>query len=828
LPRPELPSGTVTFLFTDIAGSTKLLHELGAERYAGALAEHRTVLRQAFSRHGGVEVDTQGDAFFVAFPTAPGALAAAREAQEGLSIPVRMGLHTGTPLMTEEGYVGPDVHRATRIAAAGYGRQVLVSASTHALLDPSNSPLLDLGEHRLKDLSAPERIYQAGDGEFPMLKTLYATNLPVPTTPFLGRERELAEVSDLFVRGGVRLLTLSGPGGTGKTRLALQAAAAAAEAYPDGIWWVPLAPLADSALVLPTAGEVLGAKGEFATHVGGKRLLLLLDNFEHLIEAAREVGALLGACPQLTVLVTSRERLQIAGEHEYAVPALAPPDGLALFTARAAALGAEFDGDEAGSELCERLDNLPLALELAAARTKLFSPAQLLERLGQRLDLFKGGRDADPRQRTLRATIEWSHDLLTPEEQRLFARLSVFAGGCTYEAAEAICEADEDRLQSLLDKSLLRRRTSQTGEPRYWMLETIREFAAERLHELDAGESVARAHAVWYADLAERLQEPFRDGDPDATAQLAAEVDNVRSALQWLADHGDAREGLKIVWGLWYFWVTRGLGAEGLRWADWALTAAPKAPPRDRTFGLLAASELLRMFGDAGLALRLKRQLVADFREQGNESRVASTLADMAEMYANQGDFYEARRLSDEAIALRRRLGEPFGISHALVNRGMVEFLAGDFGRARGLFEEAITFAEEPNVPASLAHAVLMAGESARRAGDVAAAVPLLRRALSLFGELGHRAAFPELLQEVAAVSHGRPASAVTLLGASEHLLAEMEWPRWDPVDYAQTSALLRAELGDEAFEEDWTTGAGLTADEALSLAVRCLDESLP
>jgi len=818
-----LPTGTVTFLFTDIEGSTRLLEELGTEAYAQALAAHRKVIRAACAAQDGVEVDTEGDAFFIAFPTAQGALDAAAAFTQGLAegpIRVRAGLHTGTPLVAEDHYVGMDVHRGARLAAAGHGGQVLVSATTAALTDSAG--LRDLGEHRFKDLSAPERVYQLGEGEFARLKTLYQTNLPVPTTPFLGRERELTEARELLL-DGVRLLTLSGPGGTGKTRLALQAAAEAAESYPEGIWWVPLAPLSDPALVLPSAGEVLGAKGELASQIGGKRLLLLLDNFEHLIDAARDLANLISACPQLTVLVTSRERLQLASEHEYPVPALAAPDGLELFTARARAVGVELDGDEAADELCERLDNLPLALELAAARTKLFSPSQLLERLGQRLDLFKGGRDADPRQRTLRATIEWSYDLLHPQEQRLFARLSVFAGGCDYEAAEEICDAEEDTLQSLLDKSLLRRREGVGGTARYWMLETIREFAAERLQELDAGEAVARRHAEWYADQAYRLKEPMRDGDAEATARLTAEVDNIRSALQRLSDRGDARRGMRIVWGLWFFWVTRGLVREGLQWARWAVAEAPNAPPVERTFGLLAASELLRMFGDAGLALQLKRDLVGQFREHGHEDYVAATLADMAEMHALEGDFDEARRLSDEAIQLRRKLGTPWGIGHALGNRGSVEFLAGDFQRARELFEEEIKLLEEPRMPARLSAAVLMAGESARRTGDLAGASAHLRQALSLHEELGHRAAFPELLQEVAAASPNRPAEAVRLLGASERLLAEMEVPRWDPADYERTVAKLRTELDDAAFEEAWTEGQELPEEEALSLASRCL-----
>ncbi len=315
----DLPSGTVTFLFTDVEGSTRLLHELGSEGYAAALAEHRRVLREAFTAHEGVEVDTQGDAFFVAFPTAPGALSAVQEMLAGLAsglIRVRMGLHTGTPFLAEEGYVGPDVNRAARIAASGHGGQVLLSSSTAALIEPSNSllqgvSLRDLGEHRLKDLSAPERIFQLGEDEFPALKSLYRTNLPVPATPFLGREGELAEVLSLLAREDTRLLTLTGPGGTGKTRLALQAAAEASDAFPDGVFWVPLAPLRDPTLVLETMAQAVGSKNGLAEHVADKGMLCLFDNFEQVVEAGAQLADLLAACPNLELLVTSRERLRV-------------------------------------------------------------------------------------------------------------------------------------------------------------------------------------------------------------------------------------------------------------------------------------------------------------------------------------------------------------------------------------------------------------------------------------------------------------------------------------------------------------------------------------
>jgi class 3 adenylate cyclase len=406
--RHELPTGTVTFLFTDIEGSTRLLHELGAEGYAAALAEHRRLIRDACAARGGVEVDTQGDAFFFAFPTAPGGLDAAAELTGALAsspIRVRVGVHTGTPLVTDEGYVGADVHRASRIAAAGHGAQVLVSSSTAALVEIE---LTDLGEHRFKDLSAPERVYQLGDAEFPPLRSLYRTNLPVPATPFLGRERELSDVVELLSRQDVRLLTLTGPGGTGKTRLAMQAVAEASDGYPDGVFWVPLAPLRDADIVLDHVAQVVGSGGKLSLEVGDKRMLLLLDNFEHLVGAASGLPQVLADCPNLVVVTTSRELLQLQGEHAYPVPTLDDRDGVALFVARARAVTPDFDADGTVLELCERLDNLPLALELAASRTRHLTPEQLLERLSTSLDLLQGGRDADPRQATLRATIAWS------------------------------------------------------------------------------------------------------------------------------------------------------------------------------------------------------------------------------------------------------------------------------------------------------------------------------------------------------------------------------------------------------------------------------------
>jgi predicted ATPase len=825
--RP-LPTGTVTFLFTDIEGSTKLLQELG-DAYAEALAEHSRVLRKAFDRHGGVEVDTQGDAFFIAFGKASDAVAAAEEGQHALEpgpIRVRIGIHSGEPVVTGEGYVGLDVHRAARIAAAGHGGQVLLSQSAHDLV--GRDDLRDLGEHRLKDLTAPERIWQLGGVDFPRLKTLYQTNLPVPATPFVGRDRELAEASRLLCNG-VRLLTLSGPGGTGKTRLALQAAAEVAERYPDGIWWVPLAPLADPSLVLPSAGEVLGAQGDLTREVGDKRLLLLLDNFEHVIDAAVEVGALVGACPRLTVLVTSRERLQLAGEYEYPVPAMESPDGLELFAARARALGIEIDGEEAACELCERLDNLPLALELAAARTKVFSPAQLLERLGQRLDLFKGGRDADPRQRTLRATIEWSHDLLSAVEKRLFAALSVFAGGCGYAAADVICDADEDTLQSLIDKSLVRRRGEPEGEPRYWMLETIRQFAAERLDALGETTELHRRHASHFLSLAE-AEEPRLRGLEEAASvrRLRLEVANFRVALGTAISRADAETALRLAGALYPYWYLEGHFVEGRTWAERALALG--GTPAQREKALAAAGEFALM----------------------------------------QGATQEARRHLEERLEICTGLGDAGLLAAAHTLLGHAAMVERDFSRALGFYEQALVFEDQAigrttvwrsrgsalnNIGFALLHldrlddAERTLREAAHAAGEegtvfvqgaalnnlarVALArgdADLLRRyvhaSLALQDEPSPHLLMEtlELLARLCCLEH-RWAAAARAAGGAEHLRQRLGLGEdVEEIPGKEALATARAETGAATWELELACGRGAADEDALQLARDCLD----
>jgi predicted ATPase/class 3 adenylate cyclase len=699
--RQDLPAGTVTFLFTDVEGSTKLLHELGAETFAEALAEHRRVIRETCTAKGGVEVDTQGDAFFFAFSTAPGAVAAASALTEALAsgqVQVRVGLHTGTPLLTDEGYVGEDVHRAARIAASGHGGQVLASASTAPLVELE---LRDLGEHRFKDLTAPERVFQLGQGDFPPLKTLHQTNLPIPQTPFLGREKELGEVLSLLVRDDVRLLTLTGPGGTGKTRLAAQAAGALADRYPHGVFWVPLAPVRDPVLVLESASQVLGAKDGLASHIADKRMLLLFDNFEQVIEAAPGLSALLGDCPHLELLVTSREALHLAGEQEYPVPPFAPEEGVGFFAARARAAKPDFAIDEAVPEICRRLDELPLALELAAARVKALSTEQILSRLEQRLPLLTGGpRDVPQRQRTLRATIEWSYELLTPEEQRLFVLLSAFSGGCTFEAANEVTDADLDTLQSLVDKSLLR-----YSDDRYWMLETIREYARERLEE-SMDEPLRDRHANFFLQFAESAEAELTGADqPRWLERLADEHENLRVALERFLGGDNVERALRLASSLVVFWYVRGYYGEGRAWLERVL-ADPLPDESPALAKALWGAGFLGVLSNEydSAPARLEHSL-AVARRVNDPSTLARCLDVLGLLAFFRDEVTDARALLEESIDAAGRAGDFWCLADALGTLGSICPLQGDLEAAEAAGHEALSIAR----PAGDQHGVRMA-----------------------------------------------------------------------------------------------------------------------
>jgi predicted ATPase len=816
----DLPSGTVTFLFTDIEGSTRLLHELGAEAYADALAEHRRVLREAFGRNGGFEVDTQGDAFFVAFPTAPGALRAAAESLDALSagpIHVRMGIHTGTPHLTDEGYVGADVHRAARIAAAGHGGQILVSSATAALV--GTDELRDLGAHRLKDLSAPERIYQFGIDGFPPLKSLHQTNLPVPATPFLGREQEIVELAELLSSDQIRLVTLTGPGGTGKTRLALQAAAAAADGYAEGVWWVPLAALRDPALVVPSAARALGATGDLAERIGDAHLLMLFDNFEHLVEAAADLAALLSVCPNLTLLVTSREALRIGSEHEYAVDPLRDAEAVALFETRALAARRDFAANGEVRQICRRLDNLPLAIELAAARVKVLSPQAILERLEQRLPVLAGGgRDAPERQRTLRATIEWSHDLLRDAEQQLFARLAVFRGGCTLEAAEAVAGADLDLLHSLVEKSLVRQR-----DDRFWMLETIREYAAERLEAYVEADNLGRRHAEYFVSVAADAEPHLRLDSLEWLDRLEAEHDNLRAALDWFEATGDVGRLQQLAGSLWRFWYNKSYLTEGRRRLEGALHAEG-GPTAGRAKALIGTAVMALNLGDTDAARLRGAQALAIYRQIDDKWGVAYATMMMGNAAAEGGDVAGGQPLIAEAVSLFQGLGDRH---YALIASTNLAWMTGELGdpeREEQIHLENFRMARELGDIGLQAEALAQLSFFARDRGDFDDAKAKLREAIALDRRRGNTLNVAIHLARLASVlcRAGDPLTAARLLSSSDELTEQIgaEVPWWAARRNDETMELLRSALDDAALNGELEAGKRMTLDEAVALAL--------
>ena len=815
--QPELPTGTVTFLFTDIEGSTRLLQELG-DRYAEVLAEHHRELRAVWLRHEGFEVDTQGDAFFVAFGRASDAVAAAADAQRALAggpVRVRMGLHTGEPLRTGESYVGIDVHRAARIAAAGHGGQVLLSQAT---ADLAGADARDLGLHRLKDLSAPERLFQLGVEDFPPLKTLHETNLPIPATPFLGREREIDQIAALLLRPDVRLVTLTGPGGSGKTRLALQAAAAAADHYDRGVWWVPLASIGDPALVESTASQALGSKDALSAAVGDKRLLLLLDNFEHLLDAAEGVGQAIASCPRLTVFVTSREPLHLDGEWEVAVDPLREREAVELFVQRAAAVRSDFAANGEVAEICRQLDCLPLAIELAAARVKVLTLPALLERLEQRLPVLAGGsRSAPERQRTLRATIVWSHDLLMPAEQDLFARLALFAGGCTLEAAEEICGADLDGIASLVDKSLIRR-----SGARYWMLETIREFAADRLEELEDVAELRDRHAAWYVALGERARPELqaRRGR-EWHDRLDAEHANLRAALEHLLASQDTESVLRLTGAVWMFWATRGHWTEGRRFLAAALALNGDVNPELLIDAYWGAAILAIWQGDVDEGEQWAMDLLELSRKEDllrAEAVAVHTLA----MAAPDGD--RARTLYEESLVLARRADDGWLVSAALNNLGGLYLREGDYERAIELFEESLAIGEARGDLDRRARGLTHLGKAVRGLGDLAGARAYFLSGLAAAGEIGLIDIELDAVWGLASLEAvaGDDVVAARLVGWVNEQIA-----RLGATGGAEDVVLeesLQDRLGPERFSAELAAGAGLTREEAIDLAVRPSD----
>jgi len=805
-----LPTGTVTFLFTDIEGSTRLLHELG-DRYAEVLADHRRTLREAIAANAGVEVDTQGDAFFVAFSRASDAVEAAAQAQRSLDaglVRVRMGIHTGEPSVTDEGYVGMDVHRGARVMAAGHGGQVLLSQTTRELLD-DGFELRDLGEHRLKDLSAPQRLFQLGDGEFPPLKTLYQTNLPVQPTPLVGRERELAEAGGLLREN--RLVTLLGPGGSGKTRLALQLAAEAVEDFEQGVYWVPLQAVVDPQLVAPAVAQAVGAKNGLADFLGSRRTLLLLDNLEQLLDSAPALADLLRATSGVKILATSREPLRLGGEQRFPVEPLPDHDAVALFVERAYAVDPGFQPSPAVAEICRRLDGLPLALELAAARTSVLSAEDLLARLESALPILTGGaRDVPERQRTLRATIEWSHQLLDEAEQRLFRRLSVFAGSFDLDSAEAVSDADLDTLQSLIDKSLVRR----WGSGRYGMLETIQEYALERLEA--AGETnISRRHAEHYLAVAESTNLSV-EGEGEEHHDLGRlEQANFRAALGWAIASGAYEISLPLASALENFWVYQD-PFEGNRWLEAVLDGADEVDPKLRARALRVRGGTLYIVGQFELGMEFYNQSLALYRALGDERGEAHMLHRLAIDASRIGDDERALQLSEDTLAVSRRLGDRKGEALALSNLGLVASKGGDADRAIELFRESARLANEVGFDWWEAGALLDVGDVALSAGRLDEAEEALRAGVGIGKRVGDRQNLVYGLALLAQIAYerGQLEHAGVLWGGIE--AEEQRGPigQWENDRHEVAEVLL--ERPNPEFEHGRSKGLQLTLDEVI------------
>jgi predicted ATPase len=856
--REDLPTGTVTLLFTDVEGSTKLLHELGDEAYGQALATHRRVVREACLLHDGVEVDTQGDAFFFAFADPPAALAAAAELTDGLSagpVRVRVGLHTGTPFVSEEGYVGVDVHRAARIAASGHGGQVLVSQSTAALVDRN---LRDLGEHRFKDLQAAERVFQLGSRDFPPLSSLGRTNLPVAAWPLLGRERELDEIRDL-VAGGVRLLTLTGTGGSGKTRLALKAAAEVSDEFLDGTYFVALAPLRTTQAVHSAVAQAVGLQpdDDLVGWLATRRVLLVLDNLEHLQGVAAIVSELLVG--DVVVLATSRGPLHMNAERELLVEPLSDGAAVELFVSRAAAAGRPVAADETVAAVCRRLDNLPLAIELAAARAKLLPPATLLERLDAALSLVGGdAADMPERQRTLRATIEWSHDLLDDGAKAAFRRLSVFRGSFTLAAAEAIAGTDLDQLGALLDQSLLK----PLGEERFFLLETLREFARERLHEAGETAHYALEHAHWYA---ERMETAYQDRlgarQLEILAWYDAEEDNLRAMFDRLAD--EPSRAARATFMLHFFWRARGATAEeqgrlGVLLADEDLPrqsraallvrlsdvemhlgqveaagstagealdlAEPGTEPHWLAVAELAFHALHR--GEAEEAVRLARQALAEAETLDDEVRIQA-IGHLATILQEIGRREEARPVQEQFIHEARRFGFESIETLGLAGLGGLAFHERDYESARAAYAAVVAKLRrrgikhyEPEAQRGLGLALLGLGRRGEARESFAEMLELARATTPTYS--GYVA---QALSGIALAADPRDAgTAARLRGAVAQLssdahVATNPYSEEDAELEAEFERELVVELGETAWEQEFAAGSALTLEEAIVLA---------
>ena len=867
-----MPTGTVTMLFSDIEGSTALLSRLG-DRYGQALSDHRALMRAAFAAWHGREISTEGDSFFVVFASAADAVACALAAQRALAghdwpdgdaVRVRMGLHSGQPSRHEGNYVGMDVHRAARIGATAHGGQVVLSEATLELAGPlpDGASVRDLGFHRLKDISAAERIYQlAGPGlseHFPPLKSLGTqTSLPVPATLLVGRDHDLERLRAAISRPEVRLVTLTGPGGVGKTRLSLAAAAALDHAFPHGVFFVALAAVRDADVMWKTLAGDLDVDGDGSAavmeHLRDRRMLLVLDNLEQLDRVGEVVAALLTAAPHLVMLATSRGPLYVQGEHQFPVPPLEVPRGadvdavadsaaVRLFAQQAGMVrpGFAITADNAAdvAAICHRLDGLPLAIELAAARVRLLAPKALLARLANRLGLSTAEAGRPLRQQTLRNIVAWSHDLLTPGAAEVFRRMSVFAGGCDLDALAAVAvtrDDDPDPLDvvtALHDFSLITVTEGTDGEPRLGMLETIREYALERLEQDDDAGSARHRHAEYYAGVAEWAHEQI-GGPAQLTVldRLEADHDNLRAALAWsleapAADPAGQGEraviGLRLVQALTAFWYQHGHATEGRRWLQRAMDVASADGGASLAKVAHGLGILLDQQGEPDAARGLFERSLAIWRELGDRDQQARELNSLGIAHRHLGDIDTGRALLEEAVALNRELGAALRLGASLANLGQLESAAGRYDRAAEVLREALALDSEHGDPFGMAvdrHSLALVS---LRAGRPREALDLLSGLFHYAASSGNISLLLNTLELAAAITAGLGDSPQTarLAGAAEAIRQESGM-----LITEQEAALLeghlapaRAAVTPREWDAELAAGRALSESEALAL----------
>jgi predicted ATPase/class 3 adenylate cyclase len=935
---PDQPTGTVTFLFTDIEGSTRLW-EQHPESMGRALARHDALLTEQIEQHGGHVVRSrgEGDSFFAVFARATDALAAVCALQQalltelwpddGAPLRVRAALHTGEAEWRQKDYYGAAVNRCARLRAVAHGGQTLVSAATQELVRdqlPAGASLRDLGSHRLKDLQHPEQLFQllhpALPADFPPLRSLaaFAHNLPVQLTRFIGREKEMAEVKRLLAAS--RLLTLTGSGGCGKTRLALQVAAEVLEEYPDGVWLVELAALADPALVVQLVVSALGICEEpsrpliqtLMDYLRSKQLLLVMDNCEHLLTACASLAdTLLRSCPHLRLLASSREGLGIAGEQTYRVPSLSVPDlqqlpspeglqefeAVQLFAARAALSQPAFAVTAANApavvQVCQRLDGIPLAIELAAARVKALPVEKIAERLDDRFRLLTGGsRTALPRQQTLRALIDWSYDLLSEPERALLRRLSVFVSGWTLDAAEAVCsdfrvrEAAQiqnpecetqsadvlDLLTQLVEKSLVvyEEPGSQAepgwGAARYRLLETVRQYARDRLLEAGDAVSARNRHLGFFVHLSLQAEPQLRGPEQaEWLNRLETEHDNLRAALTWSMVDPEVETALRLVEALATFMYAQGHLSEAREWVASLLPLIRNQPTAARATALGLAGNLAWQQGDLEPAHGFYEESLAIWRDLGDQERIAESFHGIAKVVEHQGDLEKARLLFQQCLAIRQQVSHPVQIAMANFGLGWVALKLGEYRVARDYFEEGRAMSQRARNPLMIAWGLRNLGEVAQSEGDRDAArayyaesLPIMHdkwgltgllasmgalaleegdygtarssfcKSLRLIHELGLKSQAGLLTAALAEVDFhvGNHVRAAQLLGASASLPEPVgtSLPLSFRRDPARTAAAVRAAMGEEAFAADWAEGRSMTLEQAIQYALEAAD----